>query len=100
MLERGKMPQAQKRGGRIGCTVGEMAEFLASGDEPSYGRKKPLKTSRVFITNPRPSSPLDFSKMIAVARIQSEFAGALAGALEAISLRGKVEPSGRKEKPL
>ena len=97
MIDRGKMPQAKKRGGRIGLTVMEMAEFLSEGDESSYGRKKQPKTTRSFILNPR-SSPLDFSKAIAVARIQAEFATALANALEAISLRGKIEPSVRDSK--
>jgi len=43
-IERGNLPAARKRGGRVGCTVGEMAEYLMNAGQ-TYGRGKPSKPS-------------------------------------------------------
>ncbi|MEI7431109.1 MAG: helix-turn-helix domain-containing protein [Betaproteobacteria bacterium] len=100
LVERGKLPQAnKKRGGRVGCTVSEMAEFLSEGDEPLLGRKKPPRDTSKFILKP-PTSRGSLAAMIVAARIQSEFAFALALELERISLQGKSEPDGRVDKTL
>lgn len=93
-IERGNLPAARKRGGRVGCTVGEMAEYLMNAGQ-THGRGKPPKASG-YILKPR-AGRQSFAAMIAQARVQAEFANALADALEAISLRGQPESFKRSE---
>jgi len=97
-IERGNLPAARKRGGRVGVTVSEMAEHLFIAGQ-THGRGKPTPKPSGFILKPR-SGRDSFASMIAQARIQAEFATALADALEAISLRGQPEPFARSEKGL
>ncbi len=99
LIDRGNLPPARKRGGRIGCTVGEMAEYLMNCNE-THGRKKSsVARSSEFILKPR-TDRNNLAAAIAAARIHAEFAEALANALETISLRGKGEPLSREQKPL
>lgn len=94
LIERGNFPPARKRGGRVGCTVGEMAEYLMNAGQ-THGRGKPKPKPSGFILKPRMGRE-SFASIIAQARIQAEFANALANALEAISLRGQDAPFERK----
>lgn len=101
-LDRGNLPKAKEmRGGRIGVTVGEMAEYLMNAGQ-THGRKKtkpkPPKPSG-FILKPRMGRE-SFASIIAQARIQAEFANALANAFEVISLRGQDAPFERESKGL
>lgn len=101
IIERGNFPPARKRGGRLGCTVGEMAEYLMNAGQTHGRGKTKLKPSKPsgFILKPRMGRE-SFAAMIAQARIQAEFANALANALEAISLRGQDTPYERSETTL
>jgi hypothetical protein len=94
IIERGNFPPARKRGGRLGCTVGEMAEYLMNAGQ-THGRGKPSQKQSGFLLKPRMGRQ-SFASLIAQARIQAEFANALANALEAISLRGQDAPFERK----
>jgi len=99
LIDRGNLPPARKRGGRLGCTVGEMAEYLMNCNE-THGRKKaPAARSSGFILRPR-ADRTSLAAAIAAARVQSDFAEALANALEAISLRGGIDPLPKDEKSL
>lgn len=97
-IERGNLPAACKRGGRVGCTVGEMAEYLMNAGQ-THGRGKPTTKPTGFILKPR-NGRESFASMIAQARIQAEFANTLADALERISLRGQENPFEKSEKGL
>jgi hypothetical protein len=98
-IERGNLPAARKRGGRIGVTVGEMAEYLMLTSQ-SFGRKPTIQPKPTgFILKPR-SSRQSFASLIAQARLQAEFASMLADALERISLRGQDTPFERDNKSL
>lgn len=98
IIERGNFPPARKRGGRLGCTVGEIAEYLMNAGQ-SHGRGKPTPKPSGFILKPRMGRE-SFASVIAQARIQAEFASALADALETISLRGRADPLPKDEKSL
>lgn len=99
LIERGNFPPARKRGGRVGCTVGEMAEYLMNCNE-THGRGKPSpKSSTGFLLKPRAGRE-SFAALIAQARITAEFTNALADALERLTLRGRAEPYERQENAL
>lgn len=98
IIERGNFPPARKRGGRLGCTVGEMAEYLMNAGQ-THGRGKPTPKPSGFILRPR-ADRTSLAAAIAAARVQSEFAEALANALETISLRGQGKPFPKDEKSL
>lgn len=94
LIERGNFPPARKRGGRVGCTVGEMAEYLMNCNEThGRGKAKP-KPSTGFLLKPRMGRE-SFAALIAQARITAEFTNALADALERIKLRGGEQPFSR-----
>ena len=94
-IERGNLPAACKRGGRVGCTVGEMAEYLMNAGQ-THGRVKPTPKPSGFMLKPRIGRD-SFASIIAQARIQAEFADTLADALERISLRGQDNPFAKHE---
>ncbi len=97
LIDRGNLPPARKRGGRMGCTIGEMAEYLMTCNE-THGRKPSPKTSGLIL-KPRGDRGT-LASAIAAARLQAEFADALASALERISLRGTPEPHPAPRKPV
>lgn len=90
LIERGKFPQAKKRGGRVGVTLSEMAEFLCDGDTPAKPSKTASKPSTSFLRAPSGRRP-SLAAMIAAARLQADFANALAISLEVIALGGKAD---------